>query len=99
MSDDAGEGSDLATSSNHDHDRHAAKVRATFQLPVDLLDELRNAVVALSGPPHRLTLAKVAENALRSELERLKELQSGRQRGKSFPQREAEVRTGRPIGG
>jgi hypothetical protein len=55
-------------------------------------------VVALAGPPHRLTLAKLAENALRNEIERLKEKRNGRQRGKEFPQRGEQVRTGRPIG-
>jgi hypothetical protein len=45
---------------------------ATFHLPEDLMNEARNTVVALSRPPHRLTLAKLAENALRNELERLK---------------------------
>jgi hypothetical protein len=76
----------------------APKVRATFQLPEDLLNEARNTVVALSGPPHRLTLAKLAENALRNEIDRLKATRDGRQRGKEFPQRTDEVRTGRPIG-
>jgi hypothetical protein len=75
-----------------------AKVRATFHLPEDLMNEARNTVVALSGPPHRLTLAKLAENALRNELERLKGARDGRQRGRDFPQRMDEVRTGRPIG-
>jgi hypothetical protein len=74
------------------------KVRTTFHLPADLVDELRNAVVALSGPPHRLTMAKLAENALRSELDRLAQQRQGRQRGQSFPQRDSDVRTGRPIG-
>ena len=74
------------------------KVRTTFHLPADLVDELRNAVVALSGPPHRLTMAKLAENALRSELDRLAQQQQGRLRGRSFPQRDGDVRTGRPIG-
>ncbi|HXM56334.1 MAG TPA: hypothetical protein VOB72_13155 [Candidatus Dormibacteraeota bacterium] len=74
------------------------KVRATFHLPADLVEELRNAVVALSGPPHRLTMAKLAENALRNELHRLEQMRQGRQRGRSFPQREGDVRTGRPIG-
>jgi hypothetical protein len=74
------------------------KVRATFHLPLDLLNEARNTVVALAGPPHRLTLAKLAENALRNEIERLKEKRNGRQRGKEFPQRGEQVRTGRPIG-
>ena len=44
------------------------RVRATFHLPEALLDELRATVVALSGPPDRLTLARVAEDALRREL-------------------------------
>jgi hypothetical protein len=74
-----------------------AKVRATFHLPEELMNEARNTVVALSGPPHRLTLAKLAENALRNEIERLKKERGGRSRGKDFPQREDEVRTGRPI--
>lgn len=78
--------------------RPPAKVRATFHLPADLLDEARNAVVALSGPPHRLTLAKLAENALRAEIDRLKQLQTGRHTGQPFPQRDGDVRSGRPIG-
>lgn len=82
---------------NPGHDR-SVKVRATFQLPQDLLNEARNTVVALSGPPHRLTMARLAANALRSELERLKGTRAGRQRGKDFPQRTGDVRTGRPIG-
>jgi hypothetical protein len=73
------------------------KVRATFHLPAELLDELRNAVVALSGPPHRMTMAKLAESALRNELARLVGLQQGRLRGRAFPQRDGDVRTGRPI--
>lgn len=76
----------------------AGKVRATFHLPEALMNEARNTVVALSGPPYRLTLAKLAENALRLEMERLKAARDGRQRGKDFPQRDDEVRTGRPIG-
>jgi hypothetical protein len=76
----------------------SGKVRATFHLPEDLMNEARNTVVALSGPPYRLTLAKLAEIALRRELERLKADRDGRQRGKDFPQRDDEVRTGRPIG-
>jgi len=73
------------------------KVRATFHLPRALMNEARNTVVALSGPPHRLTLAKLAENALRSEIDRLKATREGRLQGREFPQRTDEVRTGRPI--
>lgn len=75
-----------------------AKVRATFHLPEELMNEARNTVVALSGPPHRLTLARLAENALRSEIDRLRAERDGRLRGREFPQRTDEVRTGRPIG-
>ncbi len=74
--------------------RKAAKVRATFHLPEDLFDEARNAVVFLAGPPARLTLAGLAETALRRELERLKKTHNG---GKAFPRREAELRGGRPV--
>lgn len=74
------------------------KIRATFHIPEDLLNEARNTVVALSGPPHRMTLAKLAENALRNELDRLRDERLGSQRGSEFPQREQELRGGRPIG-
>lgn len=71
-----------------------AKVRATLYLPRDILNEARNAAVFLAGPPARLTLTKLAENALRSELERLKERFN---EGKDFPERDEELRGGRPI--
>ncbi|MEO6797248.1 MAG: hypothetical protein ABI401_12695 [Candidatus Dormibacter sp.] len=70
--------------------------RATFHLPGDLLNEMRNTVVALAGPPHRLTMSKLAEVALRRELQRLRNEQSGT-RGKAFGQRADEVTRGRPI--
>ena len=71
------------------------KVRATFHLPAALLDGLRDAVVALSGPPLRLTLAGLAEDALR---EKLDTLQRKHNRGKPFPTRAGELKGGRPIG-
>ncbi|HVD02059.1 MAG TPA: hypothetical protein VNG93_13070 [Candidatus Dormibacteraeota bacterium] len=77
--------------------RRSAKVRATFLLPAELMNEARNTVVALSGPPQRLTLARLIENALRQEIDRLREERAGRMRGMEFPQRDEEVRTGRPI--
>lgn len=52
-------------------------MRATFHLPASLLDQARDAVVALSGPPARLTLAELAETALRREIERLKQAYNG----------------------
>lgn len=71
-----------------------SKVRATFHVSADLLDEARNAVVYLAGPPTRLTLADLAENALKRELERLKKAHNA---GKEFPTRSGELRGGRPI--
>lgn len=69
--------------------------RATFHLPVELLEEARDAVVALSGPPVRLTLTKLAESAFRAELERLKRKHHN---GEPFPTRDESLRVGRPIG-
>ena len=71
------------------------KVRATFHLPAALLDGLRDAVVALSGPPLRLTLAHVAEAALR---EKLQALEKAHNRGKPFPPHGGALKGGRPIG-
>ena len=71
------------------------KVRATFHIPADLIDECRNAVVHLSGPPERLTMARLAEDALRRELVRLRKIHTN---GEPFPQRDDELRGGRPVG-
>jgi hypothetical protein len=71
-----------------------SKVRATLYLSADLLDEARNAAVHLAGFPARLTLAKLADNALRAELQRLKALYN---HGQNFPPRDAELQGGRPI--
>ena len=78
-----------------DGPKKTGKVRATFHLPEDLFEAVRDAVVALSGPPDRLTLASFAEAALRQELVRL---QKAKNKGRPFPKRETELRGGRPIG-
>jgi hypothetical protein len=70
------------------------KVRATLYLPQDILDEARDATVHLAGNPARLTLTKLAENAFRAELRRLKALYND---GRDFPRREEDLRGGRPI--
>jgi hypothetical protein len=72
----------------------APKVRATLYLSADVLDEARNAAVHLAGYPARLTLAKLAEIALRAELQRLKDKYNG---GADFPERGEELKGGRPI--
>jgi hypothetical protein len=70
------------------------KVRATFYLSADVLDQSRNAAVHLAGYPARLTLTKLVEDALRAELRRLKDQYH---QGKDFPPREADLKGGRPI--
>jgi hypothetical protein len=75
-------------------ERRGRKVRATFHISAELLDELRDVVVALSGPPDRLTLSDLAEGALRREVDRLKRVHM---RGKTFAKRSQELKGGRPI--
>lgn len=70
------------------------KVRATFYVSEDVLEEARNATVHLAGNPVRLTLTKLAETALRRELARLKDTYN---RGEEFPPRDEDLKGGRPI--
>ncbi len=73
---------------------NSPKVRATIYLPLDVIDEARDAAVHLAGYPARLTLTKLAENAFRTELSRLKALYNN---GQDFPPRDEDLRGGRPI--
>ncbi len=75
--------------------RTARKVHATFVLPGELVDEARNAVVTLAGPPVRLTLAQLVEQGIRHELDRLKK---AHHQNKPWPTRAANLTGGRPIG-
>ena len=70
------------------------KVRATLYLSADVLDQARDATVHLAGFPARLTLTKLAEDALWAELQRLKDRYN---QGKDFPRRQEDLRGGRPI--
>jgi len=70
------------------------KVRATLYVSADVLDEARNAAFHLAGYPAHLTLTRLADNALRAELKRLKDQYNG---GEDFPQRADQLRGGRPI--
>ena len=63
-------------------------------MPAEVLDEARNAAVYLAGWPTRMTLAKLAEDALRAELARLKEQFN---EGREFPRRDEDLKGGRPI--
>lgn len=71
------------------------KERATFHVPADLLEQARNAVYWLSGPPERLTLAGLVERALAVELKRLHDQHN---KGEPFPERHEQLRGGRPVG-
>jgi hypothetical protein len=70
------------------------KIRVAFHLPESLADEARNCVYHLSGPPLRLTMAELAENAIAKELERL---QAEYNEGKPFPHRRENLKGGRPV--
>ena len=72
------------------------KVRAVFYLPENLLQEARNSVVHLAGYPEYLNLTKLAENAISSELKKLKKKHMD---GKDFPiVINGPLKGGRPIG-
>jgi hypothetical protein len=75
--------------------RREAKVRATFHLPRSLVNEARDATVALSGPPLRLTLARLVEDGIKAEIARLR---TAHNNGEPFPERDADLVGGRPIG-
>jgi hypothetical protein len=66
------------------------KTRATFHLPVDLLEEARDVVYWVPG----LTMANLTEEALRREIQRIKDV---RNNGESFPSREGDLKRGRPV--
>jgi len=73
---------------------NSRRVRATLYLPSELLEQARDATVYLAGYPTRLTLARLAEDALRTELRRLKDQYNN---GQDFPARQENLRGGRPI--
>ena len=79
---------------NYSPKSDSPKVRATLYLSSEVLDQARNAAVHLAGYPARLTLTKLAEDALRKELQRLKDEFNG---GKDFPHRSQQLSGGRPI--
>jgi hypothetical protein len=64
------------------------KERATFQLPIDLIEKVRDAVYWTPGA----TMAGFMEDALRAHIERTE-----KKNGRSFPSRSGKLKTGRPI--
>jgi hypothetical protein len=71
------------------------KARLNVEVPAELVAQTRDAVIALSGPPLRLTIAGLVAEALRRELERL---QAAHNAGEPFPPTDRLVRVGRPVG-
>ncbi len=69
-------------------------LKVTYNVPEELVEETRNATLALSGPPLRLTLSALVETALRRELARLRKEHNG---GKPFEGPGTALRGGRPI--
>jgi len=70
------------------------KQKVNARVSAALLDEVRDCVVALSGPPHGLTMDQFAEDAYRRELERLKRAHQG---GKPFEKRAYNPKPGRRV--
>jgi hypothetical protein len=64
------------------------KERVTFHLPADLIERARNSVFWTPG----LTLATLAEEAIRDALDRIE-----KERGEPFPPRKRALKTGRPV--
>jgi len=71
------------------------KTRISFHLTETLAERVRDTVVALSGPPHRLTMASLAEEALQAAV---KKLERDANSGKPFPKRDTNLIGGRQVG-
>lgn len=68
--------------------------KVTARVSAALLEEIRDCVVALSGPPHGMTMVLFAEEAFRRELDRLNRKHSA---GNPFPRRPYNSKPGRRI--
>ncbi len=62
--------------------------RLTAKLPVEVIERARNAVYWTPG----MTLASLTHNALDAYIDALEA-----ERGESFPQRQGQIKLGRPI--
>lgn len=72
----------------------SGKQKLNCRIPFELADSIRNCVVALSGPPHGLTVDAFAEEAFRRELDRLRRSQNG---GEPFAKRPYDPKPGRRV--
>lgn len=64
------------------------KERFTVHIPVDVIERIKNCVYYTPG----LTIAELAEQAFLRELAERESM-----RGQPFPQRDGELKTGRPV--
>ena len=69
-------------------------MKVTYNVPADLVEETRNAVLSLMAPPVRLTLAALVETALRREVERLRKAHNA---GEPFKGPGKALPGGRPL--
>lgn len=70
------------------------KQKVNARISGALLEEVRDCAVALSGPPHGLTMDQFAEEAYRRELERLKRSHNS---GQPFARRPYNPKSGRRV--
>lgn len=70
------------------------KQKVNARISGALLEEIRDCVVSLSGPPHGLTMDEFAEEAYRRELDRLKRSHNS---GQPFARRPYNPRPGRRV--
>lgn len=68
--------------------------KLTTQLPEELLEDLKDAVVYLQSRGHDATLAGQIKLAIERHMNRLRDSYT---RGKQFPKRGKELRSGRRI--
>lgn len=73
----------------------SARTKLTVQLPADLVDELRDAVVYLPTQGVQATVAAIVKQAVHRELSRLRD---DHHQGQRFPARITQPRVGRPVG-
>ena len=69
--------------------------KVSYYVRESLIEELRDAVDFLAGPPERATVSGLVEQSIRRELDRLARKYNG---GDRFPPRPAELRPGRKAG-
>jgi len=90
----AGEAAPLPSQKEPGTAHSGRKQKFNCRIPPDLADSIRDCVVALSGPPSRLTIDGFAEEAFRREVERLRRLHHA---GQPFERRPYNPRPGRPV--